>query len=189
MSRIWPEERIREEMRKLDKITGLNGASLPIEFGYARCRLGYFKLSNRKPEKFYFSKAYLEDEGFLYEEAIDLIRHEYAHYMDWMIFGQCGHGKTWKKCCNDIGADPTRLYDTAKAKILHVKFQKDQELGKKCDMLEEGVYIIHPKYDSGTVEGVEKDGIHRMVYIYFPNVGVKKMSAKWIIENCACDFD
>ncbi len=190
MSSIWPEERIREELRKMDKITGLDGASLPIEFGYGRTRLGYFKLDkNRKPEKFYFSKAYLEDEGFLHQEAIDLFRHEYAHYMDWMIFGQLGHGKTWKKCCNDIGAEPTRCYDGDKARILHLQFQKEKELGEKCNMLEEDIYIIHPKYDAGTIERTENEGIHKIVYVYFPMAGVKKLSAKWVIENCACDFE
>ena len=189
MSKIWPEERIREEIKKLDKMTGLNGASLPIELGSAYRTLGRFQLNReRKPEKFDFSINYLEDSGFLYEEAIDLIRHEYAHYMDWIIFGEMGHGKTWKKCCNDIGADPIRLYDTGMAKIKHVKFQKEQVMGKKCDMIEEGTYVIHPKYDAGTVESTEKEGIHRMVSIYFPSVGMKKLSAKWVIENCACEF-
>ena len=39
---IWPEERIREELRRLDRKTGLHGAELPIEFYEGKSYLGWF---------------------------------------------------------------------------------------------------------------------------------------------------
>lgn len=39
-NKVWDEERIREEFKKLDSITGLHGANLPITFGKAKHTLG-----------------------------------------------------------------------------------------------------------------------------------------------------
>lgn len=42
MEAIFDEEMIRAELRRLDVITGLHGADLPIKFGKAQSYLGRF---------------------------------------------------------------------------------------------------------------------------------------------------
>ena len=52
-NKVWDEERIREEFKKLDSMTGLHGADLPITFGKAKHTLGCFYIDtiNKKPKK------------------------------------------------------------------------------------------------------------------------------------------
>ena len=45
-NKVWDEERIRDEFKKLDSITGLHGADLPITFGKAKHTLGCFYIDN-----------------------------------------------------------------------------------------------------------------------------------------------
>ena len=82
MEAVFTEEMIREELRRLDKITGSHGADLPIKFGNSKSRLGYFSYGNEY-FGFYFSNYYLMDTNFPVEGKMDLIRHEYAHYLDY----------------------------------------------------------------------------------------------------------
>ncbi|MBQ4045894.1 MAG: SprT-like domain-containing protein [Lachnospiraceae bacterium] len=98
---IWNEESIRQELRRLDHITGLHGAELPITFGKARSQLGSFHIDpkKRKPKKFHFSLFYFANPEWSRESALETIQHEYAHYMDYILYGQSGHGTTWRMCC------------------------------------------------------------------------------------------
>ena len=96
---IWNEEEIRKELRRMDQLTGLSGATLPIRFNEAWATLGSYRLIGRKAGGFCFSNRYLQDPDFTPEEALDTIRHEYAHYMDYELYGNTGHGRTWKACC------------------------------------------------------------------------------------------
>ena len=59
-NKVWDEERIREEFKRLDSMTGLHGADLPITFGKAKHTLGCFYIDNinKKPKKFHFSLFY-----------------------------------------------------------------------------------------------------------------------------------
>ena len=43
-NKTWNEDTIREEIRRLDKITGLQGSVLPITFGNAKYTLGSFHI-------------------------------------------------------------------------------------------------------------------------------------------------
>ena len=52
MKQIWTEERIRDELAKLDKITGLHGKVLPIIFNNRKRTLGMF--SSQDNGKFFF---------------------------------------------------------------------------------------------------------------------------------------
>lgn len=93
-NKVWDEERIREEFKKLDSITGLHGADLPITFGKAKHTLGCFYIDtiNKKPKKFHFSLFYFGNPKWSEASALDVIRHEYAHYMDYMFNGNSSHG-------------------------------------------------------------------------------------------------
>ena len=53
-NKVWDEERIREEFKRLDNMTGLHGADLPITFGKAKHTLGCFYIDtiNKKLRSF-----------------------------------------------------------------------------------------------------------------------------------------
>ena len=48
MAREWTEAAIREELARLDAMTGLHGAALPISFGRGRCVLVDFPDAGRR---------------------------------------------------------------------------------------------------------------------------------------------
>lgn len=102
MNNIWNENDIRKGLARLDAKTGLAGATLPLTFGNANCTLGSYSAVGA----FRFSRKYFEDPSWSIEEALDTIRHGYAHYMDHMIYGNMGHGASWKKCCLEVWALP-----------------------------------------------------------------------------------
>jgi hypothetical protein len=109
----WPISRIRFEIARLDKITGLNGQSLEIRIGKATQTLGSFESEKGKPKRFRFSAHFFESDDFSHAAAIDTIRHEYSHYMVLMTYGRHpggAHGNAWKKCCRRVGARPERCY-------------------------------------------------------------------------------
>ena len=54
MEAIFNEAMIREELKRLDKKTGLNAASLPVLLGKSKSYLGYFLYPNRKSMEFFF---------------------------------------------------------------------------------------------------------------------------------------
>ena len=121
---------IRALYMDFDKRFHLNGAKLPITFGFDRNLLGsYTKDSLDTYEHFHFSllfAGYAVDKPLSKEDRLDLFKHEYAHYMrehiqipkefEW----QPGlHGSAWKYCCSLIGAAPTPYYKAGEALLRH----------------------------------------------------------------------
>ena len=112
----WSVEKIRAVMVHLDRKTGLHGAELPIEMGKAVSYLGRYYCGERK--SFYFSTHHLNDPAFRESEAIELIRHEYAHYYvdtaGLRPFFQDGrahhHGPSWQYACKMVGASGRRIF-------------------------------------------------------------------------------
>ena len=107
---MWTEEMIREEMRKLDEKTGLHGSELPIVFGKARSRVGGLGVRDGKPSYFRFSRHYFDSPDFAHGSAMEVITHEYAHYMDVCRRGTSDHGPQWKACCQELGEDLDRCF-------------------------------------------------------------------------------
>lgn len=110
---IWSEDRIRAEIARLDRKTGGNGASLPITFSNAKHTLGQFGIIDPKGAAlmyFRFSHHWFQKPDWPEELALDTIRHEYAHYLNWIRFHGKGHDGTWKQCCRMVGARTERLY-------------------------------------------------------------------------------
>lgn len=110
---IWDEARIRAEIARLDGITGLSGAKLPILFFNARRTLGQFGVHDPNGAElmyFRFSHHWFQRPDWPAEHALDVIRHEYAHYVNWVRHRQSGHNSSWKKCCILVGARPERLH-------------------------------------------------------------------------------
>lgn len=110
---IWDEARIRAEIARLDRITGLSGAKLPILFFNARRTLGQFGIHDPDGAElmyFRFSHHWFQRADWPAEHALDVIRHEYAHYVNWVRHRQKGHNSSWKKYCILVGARPERLH-------------------------------------------------------------------------------
>jgi len=112
---------IRALFQKLDSDYHLEGALIPISFGFDDEALGsYTPPGKDEEEHFYFSLNFI---GYCLENQIpksdreDLYKHEYAHYMAHNMsipkeyLWQSGtHGSAWKYCCSLIGAVPSPTY-------------------------------------------------------------------------------
>ena len=121
---------IQNLYEELDRKLHLNGAKVPITFGYDTDTLGsYTRRSAHEKEHFHFSLlfiAYGVKNPLSKEDRIDLFKHEYAHYMEHHIVipreyqWQPGlHGSAWKYCCSLVGAAPTPYYKAGEALMKH----------------------------------------------------------------------
>lgn len=178
----WDENRIRQEIARLDSITGLDGVSLPITFGRARSYLGMFHGGDNP--RFQFSWYYFNSPRYSDDTLIDTIRHEYAHMMVAQLYHEHGHGRRWKECCLIVGATPVRCFndrindvslDIEKGKALLVDRIKEYHVNQK---------IIHPYFDEGIIREVFEDGEYSIATIDFPKEGIKQITLKWVDENC-----
>lgn len=183
MSVIWDEAAIRAELARLDGITGLQGASLPIRFTNARCTLGSFSRENGG--SFSFSNFYYQDPDWPRECALDTIRHEYAHYLDHTKYGGGGHGKTWKRCCIQVGANPIRLYDPDEAAYFRRKHTKEASDSAALDDLRPGTVILHPTFGVGTITEIAGAGLNRSATVSFEEEETeRRLLLTWIRKNC-----
>lgn len=183
MKIIWSEDTIRQEIAKMDAKTGLDGAHLPIRFSNAKCTLGMYKPSN-EGGSFTFSNYYFQNADWPVEEALDTIRHEYAHYMEYMIYGKGGHGRTWKLCCNIVGAIPQRCYDEHRAEYYQRKHKKEEEQICRFETYIKGKRIRHPSFGVGVIEEVAGENLNKNILVDFIAVGKKRLGLAWVDENC-----
>ena len=121
---------IQNLYEELDRKLHLNGAKVPITFGYDTDTLGsYTRRSAHEKEHFHFSLlfiAYGVKNPLSKEDRIDLFKHEYAHYMQYNMKipaqynWQSGkHGSAWKYCCSLVGAAPTPYYKIGESLLKH----------------------------------------------------------------------
>lgn len=125
-----------------------------------------------------------EDIYFPVEEAIDTIRHEYAHYMDFVLNGKLGHSTSWKQCCIHIGALPIRLYSEDRADYYRKKHEKERQENVKLSQLSPGTIIEHPCFGHGVVLSSTGFDNSRILHVAFSTVGQKALSASWVLNNC-----
>ena len=183
MKIIRSEAWIREEIKRLDQKTGLNGNSLGIRFNNAQCTLGQY---DGGPNKcFIFSNFYYQNPDWPDKLAIDVIRHEYAHYMDHMLYGNRGHGPTWKACCTRVGIAATRLYFPKEEQFCHHKEQQEQALLEKLRGYAVGERIAHPRYGIGTITALCGENTNLNAVVSFASVGEKTLSLSWIADHCS----
>ena len=92
----------------------------PDDIDYNYDRLMDIKvISNSRPkgragQASYYARE-LELHGELFKEGrvqdlYDTFIHELAHFMEYWIFGNGGHGRSWKATMIALGADPTRCH-------------------------------------------------------------------------------
>ena len=121
---------IRALYRELDKKFHLQGAKVPITFGFDTDSLGsYNQNGHGQKEHFHFSLffiGYAVKNPLSKEDRMDLYKHEYAHYMRYNMpvpkqyQWQPGiHGSAWKYCCSLVGAAPTPYYKVGESLIKH----------------------------------------------------------------------
>lgn len=78
---------------------------------------------NPRKKKIRLSKAWFEDmleldvDFDLVEELKDVVLHEIAHALDFDRRGRSDHGRKWKSCALEVGADPTRTSKVPKKLI------------------------------------------------------------------------
>ena len=81
----WSVEDVREVIRSLDERAGMNGASISIHLSKSLgdgSMLGTYRPSKENCwRSFSFSLKYFNDSNFNDLAAIDVIRHEYCHYL------------------------------------------------------------------------------------------------------------
>lgn len=181
---LWTKEKIREEMIRLDRITNLKGSELPVTFNKAKRTLGSFNyISHNGTEEMYFkfSHQFYQDPEVPDYLKIDVIRHEYAHYMDLILFGNFSHGVTWKYCCGEVGAMPVRFADVQRIKR---KERDRKKLLLHYDEYSPGSIIIHPKFGYGIIENISGEGVGRRVEVKFVDGSRKILSLQWVDNNC-----
>ena len=103
----WTGKVIREEMARLDGITGLRGREVPICFFYKKSGLeAGFMMDEGQPVAFLFNKCIYDSRKYEDRLLMAVVRHEYAHYMDLMRSGptEVVHGEGWEACCRAVGA-------------------------------------------------------------------------------------
>ncbi|MBQ8642510.1 MAG: SprT-like domain-containing protein [Clostridia bacterium] len=181
---IWPEERIRQVFRHLDEATGLDGASLPIQFTCKVHCLGSFYPMEGGTGRFEFSRAYLEDPGTPEEVNLDTIRHEYAHYMDWVMYGNSGHSLTWKNCCSQINALPIRCYNPKMSQHYRKIHDRREANTRLCADYTAGRTIVHSIYGTGVIRKVHDVKEDRLLEIDFEDGHTRKLSARWLHDHC-----
>lgn len=180
----WTEEDIRAELRRMDGITGLAGAELPIRFTYSHSTLGRFCGDvNRQPEHFEFSLHYFHGARFTRQAALDVIRHEYAHYMDCVLYGNFGHGPTWKLCCHKVGASPSRLYTKEYERATQF-FEDRERASRKRSTFSVGQKLLHEGYGMGVIQAITPSGSTQLLTVEFDGA-TKILEAGWAEKNCA----
>lgn len=176
------EKIIRDEIKRLDGITKLSGSEVPIVFSSrATSTLGCFNVDKDGNMSFSFSDSYYMDSKFPIQEKIDTIRHEYAHYMCYMLYGPYhGHDKFWKRCCTEIGATPTRLYNASRAEYYNEKNKKENDLICKVNAYKVGDKVAHPNFGQGTIISITGEAKSTFAIVKFANDMEKNISLYWL---------
>lgn len=140
----WTEEEFRSLLRALDAKTGLKGAELPIRFDKLAGSLGIF-VGGKDPAKWAlrFNLRYFNDPKWAEIEAINVVRHEYAHYyvdaagVEKYIRRENNcphHGLPWKWACGMVGSKPIRCHDPKDFKDDDHSFARVEALRRADDV-------------------------------------------------------
>lgn len=185
-TKIWTEELIRNELKRLDDLVYkkkgilLVGGIIPIKFNNRAATLGYFKTN---PEyEFGFSLHFFNDDQFPEGAALDVIRHEYAHYYAYVVFGTAKHNKAWKAACQVVGASPSRFYTEEFCE--YQKRLEEKESRIYSNRLCSGAEIVHKEYGRGVITNIALYRDLAVETVLFDSGLVKKLDEAWIIDHC-----
>lgn len=96
---------IRKEMMRLDSVTGISTADSLIFLTDSYNLVGTYS-AHTEPECFSFSRHFFSDADIDGNILIYIIRHEYAHCLNYRFYGKRGHGWWFKHCCEIIDCFP-----------------------------------------------------------------------------------
>ena len=187
---VYYAKLIKDEIKRLDEKTGLNGSSRPFVINNEIHTLAAYKYRRGKEAgvgDFVFSEYYFNDPNWPIEEAKDTVRHEYAHFMDATKNGFSSHGASWKKCCNITGAIPIAYYLPERADYYQKKHKEAEYRAKKCELYIAGMKIEHPVFGIGEITKISGKGEAKIAFVTFSDDGSlqeKKLSVLWISDNC-----
>ncbi|MCQ2406872.1 MAG: hypothetical protein MJ067_06645, partial [Oscillospiraceae bacterium] len=171
------------EIRRLDEKTGLDGAKVTVRLYPEREPMGCFTFIDPVRMTFGFSKTRFEEAGFTDAEALDIIRHEYAHFMEYRLYGfSSDHGPCWQDCCRKIGARPEKMY-TEEFKQSARQKERERVQKTRVDGFKEGSKVSHPKFGEGTVEKIDRMQNITILTIRFGE-SVKRLDIDWVRKNC-----
>jgi len=185
ITKVWTEADFRKELLRLDqyvkKTKGIDLVGSKLEIVYsekARCTLGMYY---SREKKFKFSLLFFNSD--VPEAcAIDVIRHEYAHYYADVVFGYCGgHGALFKAACRIVGANPSTYY----SKQFESSARKKEELDAMVyeSIVKPGQVVLHPSFGEGRVLSVEGSKHTALLKINFGCQGVKQIDEVWLKNN------
>ena len=177
------KEMIRAEIQRLDQKTGLKGSAVTVRLYVEPEPIGCFTFIDPVRMTFGFSRTRLEEPGFTETELLAIVRHEYAHYMEYVQYGEStDHGENWKACCRRIGARPEVLY-TEQFKASARQHQKELVRRTRVDGYTRGKLVHHPVFGTGTVEEITRFPTMTILSVRFENE-TKKLDINWVRENC-----
>lgn len=179
----WSKDRIREEIRRLDEKTGLDSSKVTIRLYEAPEPLGCFTFINPIRMTFGFSATRFEEAGFTVAEALDIIRHEYAHFMEYRLYGiSSDHGPDWQECCRKIGARPVKMH-TKEFKQDIRRAERERVQRTRVDGYREGRQVRHPTFGEGIVEKIDQKENITILTIRFGET-LKKLDIDWVRKHC-----
>lgn len=106
---------IREEMNRLDKISGLDTSQVPIRISSKMTRAWGKCCWKRKGQRYYIKELVFAKRLMEYgtmEHIINVIRHEYAHLFVTEVHNKNhGHDAIWKRAAMWLGCNAKRCED------------------------------------------------------------------------------
>ena len=170
----WTKGLIREVISYLDEKTGLYGAEYPIRLGMSdwRNRLGYFRYGSPGEGEFFFNTDYFNRDWFREEDAIETIRHEYAHYYVWATGmerwipnekNRKHHGAPWKYACQMVGSTGISKYHDGREELPDIS--REEATHRYLAMDVEGCDILRhlEKWDCPYLKEGQKEAMNRFL--------------------------
>lgn len=185
ITKNWTEEDFRKELRRLDDYVrrtqgiDLAGSELEIIFSQkAKHTLGTYY---SKEKKFKFSLLFFNSD--VPEAcAIDVIRHEYAHYYAEVVYGYLGgHGAPFKSACRMVGANPSTYYSKSFEESARKKEESDNIRYKSKAF--PGQTVFHPLFKEGKVISVAINKTTAMLTVDFGKHGVRIIDEVWLKQH------
>lgn len=119
------DTKIKKEIRRLARLTGLPGENLPIEYvrNPNQDALGWF--SNCLPYKIVFNLDSLEKCKVSPRQLIEITQHEFAHYVQKLLYDidmadREGHGPDFTKACKKVGCSDSRYFNPKAYKLFNL---------------------------------------------------------------------
>ena len=180
----WTEEDFRKELRRLDAMVQekqgitLVGAEFEIQFMNTRRTLGYYYPTQKR---FRFSLPFFNSD--VPENcALDVIRHEYAHYYAHAVYGYRGvHGKPFKEACIAVGANPETYYSLAYERRQREREENAAKIYQSS--LCAGQQIVHPFFGKETILEIKNRRDGAALTVFFPEKGEKTLDEQWLCKN------